>query len=52
MTANFIDCEELYNQLWKLTDIDELFARVPLPYNVLIDVSELDDALLATHFAV
>ena len=50
--ANFSDCGELHNELWKLSDIDELFARVPLPYDVLIDVPELDDALLATHFAV
>ena len=37
-------------ELWKLSD--ELFAQVPLPYNVLIDLPELDDALAATHSAV
>ena len=52
MMANVSDCGELHNELWKLTDIDELFARVPLPCDVLIDVPELDDALLATHSAV
>ena len=52
--ANVTDCGELHNELWKLSDIDELFARVTLPNNVLIiDVPELDDALLAaTHSAV
>ena len=50
--ANFSDCGELHNELWKFSDIDELFARVPLPYDVLNDVPELDDALLATHCAM
>ena len=52
MMANVSDSGELRNELWKLSDIDELFARVPLPYDVLIDVPELDDALAATHSAV
>ena len=51
MIANISDCGELHNKLWKLSDIDELFARVPLPYDVLIDVPELDNVLLATHSA-
>ena len=38
----------LHIELWKLSDIDELFALVPLPHDVLIDVPELDDALAAT----
>ena len=42
-----------HDELWKLSDIDNLFAWVPLPYkeayNVLIDVPEWDDALPATH---
>ena len=50
--ANVSDCGELHNELWKLSDIDELFARVPLPSDVLIDVPALDDALPATHSAV
>ena len=50
--ANVSDCGELHNELWKLSDIDELFARVPLPYDVLIDVPELDDSLAAIHSAV
>ena len=50
--ANVSDCGELHNELWKLLDMDELFARVPLPYDVLIDMPELDDALPATHSAV
>ena len=51
MMANAIsNCGEVHNEVWKLSDVDELFARVPLPYNyVLIDVPELDDALLATQ---
>ena len=50
--ANVSDCGELHNELGKLSDMEKLFAWVPLPYNVLIDVPELDDALLATHSAV
>ena len=49
--ANVSDCGELHYKLWKLSDIDERFARVPLPYDVLIDLPELDNALTATHFA-
>ena len=52
MMANVSDCGELHNELWKLSDIDKLFARVPLLYDVLINVPELDDALLAIHSAV
>ena len=52
MMANVSDFGELHNELWNLPDTDELFARVPLPCVVLIDVPELDDALLATHSAV
>ena len=48
MMANVSDSGELHNELWKFSEIDELFARVPLPYDVLIDVPELDDALPAT----
>ena len=48
MMANVSDCGKLHNELWKPSDIGELFAWVPLPYNVLINVPELDDALLAT----
>ena len=48
MMANVSDCGELHIELWKLSDIDELFAWVPLPYNILIDVPELDDVLAAT----
>ena len=47
MMANVSDCGELHNELWKLSDIDEMFARVPLPYDVLIDMPELNDVLLA-----
>ena len=51
--ANVSDFGELHNELWKLSDIDELlFTWAPLPCVVLIDVPELDDALLATHSAV
>ena len=50
--ANVSDCGELHNELWKLSGIDKLFAQVPLPYDILIDESELDDVLLATHSAV
>ena len=50
MMANVSDNGELRNELWKHSD--ELFSRVPLPYDVLIDVPELDDALAATHSAV
>ena len=49
--ANVSDCGELHNELWKLSDINELFALVPLPYDVVIDVPEVDDALQATHSA-
>ena len=52
MMANVSDCGKLHNELWKLSDIDKLFAQVPLRYDVLIDMPELDDALLATHSAV
>ena len=50
--ANVSDCGELHNKLWKLSDVDKVFARVPLPYDVLSDVPELDDALPATPSAV
>ena len=50
--AKISDCGELHNELGKLSDIDKLFARDPLPYDVLIDVPELDDAHLPTHTAV
>ena len=52
MMANVSSSGELHDELWKLSDIDEVFAQVPLPYDVLIDLPELDDVLLATHFAV
>ena len=52
MMANISDCGELHNELWKFSDINELFAQVPLSYDVLNDVPELDDALLAIHYAV
>ena len=52
MMANVGDCGDLHNELWKLSDIDELFAQVPLPCVALIHVPELDDALLTTHSAV
>ena len=52
MIANVSDCGELHNKLYKLSDMNELFARVPLPYNVLIDVPKLDNALPATHSGV
>ena len=52
MMANVSNCGQLHNELWKPSNIDELFAWVPLPYDVLIDVPKLDDALLATHSAV
>ena len=52
MMANVSDCGELHNRLWKLSDTDELFSRVPLLYNVLVDMPELDDVLPATHSAV
>ena len=45
MMANVSDFGELHNELWKLSDTDELFAQVPLSCVVLIDVPELDDAL-------
>ena len=51
MMANVNDCGELYDELWELSDIDEQFAQVPLPDDV-IDVPAVDDALLATHSAV
>ena len=41
MMANVSYCGELHNKLWKLSDIDKLFGRVPLLYDVLIDVPEL-----------
>ena len=50
--TNINDCGELHKELWKFSDIDELFAQVPLPYDVLIDMPELDDALPAIHSAV
>ena len=50
--ANVRDCGELHNKLWKVSHIDELFAWAPLPYDVLIDMPELDDVLPATHSAV
>ena len=37
--------------MWRLSDINKLFARVPLP-NDVITVPELDDTLLTTHSAV
>ena len=49
--ANVSDCGELHDEMWRLSDINKLFARVPLPDDV-ISVPELDDALLATHCAV
>ena len=49
--ANVSDCGELHDELWELSDIDELFAHVPLPDDVN-DMPELDDALPATHSAV
>ena len=46
----------VHDKLRKLSDINKLFAQIPLPYNkpynVLIDMPELDDVLLATHSAV
>ena len=51
MMANVSDCGELYNKLWKLSDIDKPFARVPLLYDVLINVPELDNAFPATDSA-
>ena len=51
--ANVSACGELHDELWKLSDTNELFARVPLPYDVLINAhAELDDVLQATHSAV
>ena len=32
--ANVNDCGELHDELWELSDIDELFAQVPLPDDV------------------
>ena len=52
MKANVVDCGELQNELWKLSDITELFARVPIPYDVFIDMPKLNDVLPATHSAV
>ena len=52
MMANVTNSGELHNELLELSDIDEVFAWVPLPYDALIDVPELDDELLATHSAV
>ena len=51
MMADVSDCGELHNKLLKLSDIDEPFAWVPLLYDVLIIVPELDIALPATHCA-
>ena len=51
MMANVSDCGELHDELWELSDIDELFAQVPLPDDV-INVPEVDDALTATHSVV
>ena len=47
MMANVSDCGSLHDELWELLDIDELFAQVRLPDNV-IDMPEVDDALQAT----
>ena len=47
MMANVSGCWELHDDLWKLLDRNKLFAWASLPYNVLIDVPELDDTLLA-----
>ena len=51
MISNIIDCGELHDELWELSDIHELFAQVPLLDNV-INVPELDDALPANHSAL
>ena len=51
MMANVSDCGELHNELWNFRTYCRR-ARVPLPYYVLIDVPELDDALEATHSTV
>ena len=51
MMANVSDCGELHDEMWRLSDIDKLFARVTLPDNE-ISVSELADTVLATHSAV
>ena len=48
MMTDVSDCGKLHSELWKLLDIDDLFAHVPLPDDV-INVPELDDALPATH---
>ena len=37
-------CGEQHDKLWKRSDIGELFAQVPLPYDVLINVPELDSS--------
>ena len=50
--ASVSDCGELHNELCKLSDKDKLFAGVPLPCDVLIDVQEMDDTLLDTRSAV
>ena len=47
MMANISDYGELHDELWESSDLDELFAQVPLP-----DVPELDVALPAIHSAV
>ena len=51
MMANVSDCGELHDKLWKLSDIDELFAQIPFPDNE-ISVPELDNTLPATHSAM
>ena len=48
---NVSDCGDLYDKLWKLSDIDKLSAQVPLPDDV-IDVPDLGIVLLVTHSAV
>ena len=49
MMANVSDCRELHDQMWKLSDIDELFelfAQVLIPDDE-INVPEQDDMLSA-----
>ena len=50
MMANASVYGEIHDKLWELSDTDKLFAQVSLPEDV-IDMPELDDALLATHSA-
>ena len=52
MMSNVSDCGELHvhvhDELCNLSDIDEPFARIPVPYNV----PKLSDALLVTLVCV